>query len=55
MGTCVPNLGPIRRPVRKCCLSNICTAVDKSSESRGGVVTRWTIIEMSGLTPVVAI
>ena len=23
MGTCVPNLGPIRRPVRKLCLSNL--------------------------------
>ena len=23
MGTCVPNLGPIRWPVRKCCLSNL--------------------------------
>ena len=23
MGTCVPNLGAIRRPVRKCCLSNL--------------------------------
>ena len=23
MGTCVPNLGPIRRPVRKFCLSNL--------------------------------
>ena len=23
MGTCVPNLGAIRRPVRKICLSNV--------------------------------